>query len=131
MSVAYRNNMKAFQMAKIRRLIRTQGQQFTFNRPDKNEFGEPTGQTVSVIIDGVFHETSSYVSKSATESTTIRQKSSPMILCLAAEGKKIKLNDSLNFNGKTYTVSEVKDSAEMDVAVDISLEEVQKNVSRV
>ena len=117
----------AFQLNKVRRLLKTQGQKFTFERPGLNDFGEPNGQAELVIILGVYHETSSYISKSKVESTTIRSKSSPMILCLWEEAKRLQSTDVLYYNGKTYTVTDVKNVAEANIAADISLEEVQND----
>lgn len=116
---------RTFQLNKVRRLINTQGQEFTFSRQGSNEFGEPNGQTESVVIRGVYHETTSYLSKTGTEATTIRQRSSPMILCLWEDAQKAVHTDKLIFNKKSYRVGEVKNISEADVAGDISLEEVQ------
>lgn len=120
-----------FQLNKVRRLINTQGKLFKFTRQGTNEFGEPNGQTESVDIVGVYHETTSFLSKSATEATTIRQKSSPMILCLWEDAQKILHTDELSFNEKTYKVGEVKNISEANIVGDISLEEVQTNGQRV
>lgn len=120
-----------FQLNKVRRLINTQGKSFSFKREKANEFGEPNGQTESVDIKGVYHETTSFLSKSATEATTIRQKSSPMILCLWEDAQKILHTDTLSFNGKSYKVGEVKNISEANIVGDISLEEVQTNGQRV
>lgn len=116
-----------FQLNKVRRLLRTQGQEFTFARVELNEFGEPDGQTEFIVITGVYHETTSFLQKSKVESTTIRTKASPMILCLWAEAQLLQHTDVLDFNGKTYTISEVKNIAEANIVADISLEEVQKD----
>lgn len=120
-----------FQLNKVRRLINTQGKNFQFKRRGTNEFGEPNGQTESVDIVGVYHETTSFLSKSATEATTIRQKPSPMILCLWKDAQKILHTDELSFNGKSYKVGEVKNISEANIVGDISLEEVQTNGQRV
>lgn len=121
----------SFQLNKVRRLINTQGKLFTFKRRGTNEFGEPNGQTEFVNIVGVYHETTSFLSKSATEATTIRQKASPMILCLWEDAQKILHTDELSFNGKNYKVGEVKNISEANIVGDISLEEVQTNGQRV
>lgn len=121
----------SFQLNKVRRLINTQGENFQFKRRGTNEFGEPNGQTESVDIVGVYHETTSFLSKSATEATTIRQKPSPMILCLWEDAQKILHTDELSFNGKSYKVGEVKNISEANIVGDISLEEVQTNGQRV
>lgn len=120
-----------FQLNKVRRLINTQGKLFKFTRQGTNEFGEPNGQTESVDIVGVYHETTSFLSKSATEATTIRQKSSPMILCLWEDAQRVLHTDELSFNEKSYKVGEVKNISEANIVGDISLEEVQTNDQRV
>lgn len=121
----------AFQLNKVRRLINTQGKSFQFKRRGTNEFGEPNGQTESVNIVGVYHETTSFLSKSATEATTIRQKASPMVLCLWEDAQRILHTDELSFNGKSYKVGEIKNISEANIIGDISLEEVQTNGQRV
>lgn len=120
-----------FQLNKVRRLINTQGKPFKFTRQGTNGFGEPNGQTESVDIVGVYHETTSFLSKSATEATTIRQKSSPMILCLWEDAQRVLHTDELSFNEKSYKVGEVKNISEANIVGDISLEEVQTNDQRV
>ena len=117
---------EAFQLNKLRRLIRTNGKAFLFTRPDKDEFGEPNGETVSHEILGVYHETSSgYATKSATEATTIRKKALPMGLALWESAKGLHHQDELTFSGKQYKINDIKNIAEASLVADISLEEVQ------
>ena len=118
-------NALAFQLNKVRRLINTNGTLFRFVKVGEDEFGEPNGQTESVMIKGLYHETTSYLSKSSTESTTIKQKSSPMILCLWDDVTKITDGYELQFNGKKYTIGGIKNLSESNIIADISLEEVQ------
>lgn len=118
-----------FQLNKVRRLIQTQGKPFKFDKPEKNEFGEPNGETVSHEIKGVYHETSGYasgyVTKSATEATAIRRKALPMVLALWESIGELNHQDMVTFNGKPYRVNEIKNVAESNLVADISLEEVQ------
>lgn len=114
-----------FQLHKVRRLINTQGQTFHFKTCGKDEFGEPNGETVSHTIKGVFHETASYITKAATDASTIRKKSSPMVLTLWENAEGLHRMDKLKFNGKSYQVNEIKNVAEANLVADISLEEVQ------
>ena len=117
-----------FQRNKVKRLIISQGQEFSFNRPGKNEFGEPTGTAETVKIKGVYHESIGYVTRTSSEGSRVRSKPSPMILALWDDGSKVKLNDSLLLQGKEYKVVGVKDVGESKVVADISLEVVQANV---
>ena len=125
----------AFQLNKIRRLINTQVQEFHFTSLGKNEFGEPNGETVSHVIQGVFHEAlgyaSGYATKTTSEGTTIRNKDFPMVLTLWESLGELRHNDILTFNGKSYRVNEIKNVAEANLIANISLEEVQTNGSGV
>lgn len=124
-------NAALFQLNKVRRLVKTQGQAFEFTREQLNDFGEPTDESVTLTIKGVYHETASYLTKTAMEATTIKQKPSPMILCLWEEANKLKPFDVLAFNGKNYTINGVKNIDEANIIGDVSLEEVQTDGNRV
>lgn len=114
---------KSFQINKVAKTLKRSGQEFTFERPVLDKFGEPTEQKKEIKIIGLFHETTSYISKSATDASIIAKKSSPMILCINFNG--IQKGDRLAFNGKSYLVNEVKDLLENNAIFDISLEEIQ------
>ena len=114
---------KSFQINKVVRALKRDGQEFTFERLALNKFGEPTGQKEEIRIIGLFHETTSYISKSATNASIIVKKPSPMILCINFNG--VCKGDKLVFNGKNYLVNEVKDLLECNAVFDISLEEIQ------
>lgn len=122
-------NQPAFQLNKVRRLIKTSGQDFEFTTPGKNEFGEPNSETVSHKVRGVFHESpgyaSGYVTKIVSDSSTTRLKSQPMILTLWELVKDLQHGASLKFNNKSYKVNEVTNISQADLVADISLEEVQ------
>lgn len=122
-------NHKAFQLNKVRRFLKTYGLIFQFDKPGKNEFGEPNGETVSHKLQGVFHETSGsafgYVTKTTTDSTTIRSKSSPMLLTLWESVGDLKHRDELLLNGKKYRVNEITNLLQANLVAEISLEEVQ------
>ena len=119
----------AFQLSKVRRLIRTHGQSFEFCTRGKNEFNEPTDETVSHIVQGVFHESSKfssgYVTKTSADSSVTRLKSQPMILTLWESISDLGSLEELRFNGKTYKVNEITNISQANLVADISLEEVQ------
>ena len=123
----------AFQLNKVRRLIRTQGKIFYFSKPGRNEFGEPNGDLVPHEIQGVFHEAlgyaSGYATKTTSEGTTLRKKDFPMVLTLWESLGELRHTDVLTFNGKSYRVNEIKNVAEANLIANISLEEVQTNGS--
>lgn len=118
-------NAAAFQLNKVRRLIKTEGRSVVVTRQGKNKFNEPNGEAEVFNIRGVFHETTSYLSKTGSNGSTIRTKPSPMFMCLWEEIKNLKHTDQILLNNHTYNIGEIKNLCEADVIGDISLEEVQ------
>ena len=122
-------NHKNFQLSKVRRFINTHGRVFQFDRPGKDEFGEPNGKTVSHKVRGVFHQTfqssTGYITQTSGESTTTRLKPNPQLLTLWEEAKILKLQDEVSWGSKHYRVNEVVDLLQAGIIADISLEEVQ------
>ena len=119
----------AFQLNKVRRLIKTQGKKVQFTTPGKNEFNEPNGETVSHSIKGVFHETHpafSHVSIETSDGTSIRQRSHPLIMALWEDvDGVITRKDIVRFNNTPYRVNDITNLLEANLVADISLEEVQ------
>ena len=120
-------NSAMFQLNKIRRLINTQGVSVTVIRQSKNKFNEPNGKDEDFVITGVFHETTSYLSKTASDGSTIRSKASPMFMCFWETAEMLKHTDKILFNDKSYQIGEIKNLCESNLIADISLEEVQTN----
>lgn len=119
-------NQRAFQLNKVRRTIRTLGQSLLVQREGTNDFGEPNGETESLELKGVFHESTGYLTKSTSESSTVRKKSSPMLLCLWEDVEnRVHLQDHILLNGRKYMVGEIKNLLEANLMADISLEEIQ------
>ena len=114
---------KSFQINKVAKALKRSGQEFVFERAILNKFDEPTDRKEEIKIIGLFHETTSYISKSAADASIIVRKSSPMILCINFNG--VQKGDKLVFNGKNYLVNEVKDLLECNAVFDISLEVIQ------
>lgn len=118
-------NSAAFQLNKVRRLINTQGRTVKVIRQEKNKFNEPNGEAEVFDIIGVFHETTSYLSKTGTNGSTVRAKPLPMLLCLWGDVQQLRHLDKIRLNDRLYTIGEIKNLCEANVAADISLEEVQ------
>lgn len=116
---------QAFQVDKVRRLIRTQGQVFSFMRRDRNVFGEPDGEISCINLHGVYHETTNYIKKSSSDAATVSKKPAPMILCLWEDAKQLLHTDLVVFQDKTYRVGGINNLCQSNVIADISLEEVQ------
>lgn len=121
-------NSVQFQLNKFCRLIRLNGKEITFVKEEENNYGEPNGETKSQTVIGVYHETTSFLSKTSTEAATVRKKASPMLLVLYRDIKDLTHQYKVLYNGNTYKIGEIKNIGEANVVCDISLEEVQKDV---
>lgn len=114
-----------FQLNKVKRLLKVQGQEFIFDRYKVNDFNEPTDETDSQIkLIGVYHETVSYQQKTAADGSITQSKASPMILCQWEDAEKLRTTDKLKFNDSTYIIGGIKNIGEANIIADISLEEL-------
>ena len=118
-------NSSAFQLNKVRRLIKTQGRLIVVTRQGKNKFNEPNGEAEVFSVRGVFHETTSYLSKTGSDGSTVRAKPSPMFMCLWDDAQRLQHTDQVSLNNRTYNIGEIKNLCESNLVGDISLEEVQ------
>jgi len=116
---------QAFQLNKVRRLINTQGRSVVVTRQGKNKFNEPNGEAEVFNIKGVFHETTSYLSKTGSNGSTVRSKPSPMFMCLWESAESLQHTDQVLINNRLYNIGEIKNVDEANAIADISLEEVQ------
>lgn len=115
----------AFQLNKVKRLINTQGRVIQVIRQGRNVFNEPNGEAEVFEVKGVFHETTSYMSKSGSNGSTVRAKSSPMFLCTWETAQMLVHNDQVTINGHIYNINAIKNLCEVNLIGNISLEEVQ------
>lgn len=116
----------AFQLNKIKRLIRVQGESFTFTRAKLSEYGEPTkGEGTEVVIQGVYHEVNSQVTEKASAASVTRSKPQPRILCTLNDGQRLQQGDMLEYKGTRYRVIEAANLLQYDVCIDVSLEVVE------
>ena len=120
-------NSVQFQLNKVRRLINTQGRSVVVTRQGNNKFNEPNGEAEVFNIKGVFHETTSYLSKTGSNGSTVRSKPSPMFMCLWESAESLQHTDQVSINNRTYNIGEIKNIDEANAVADISLEEVQNS----
>lgn len=118
-----------FQLNKVRRLINTQGRSVVVTRQGKNKFNEPNGEAEVFNIKGVFHETTSYLSKTGSNGSTVRSKPAPMFMCLWESAESLQHTDQVLINNRLYNIGEIKNIDEANAIADISLEEVQISVT--
>ena len=96
---------KKFEAYKVERELKRSGEEYEIKRKEKNEFGEPSGE-LNVIgkIKGIYHEQNSTISITTNDTTQIRSKKVPMILCLYKDTNDVGLQvgDVVNINSKTF-----------------------------
>lgn len=112
-----------FQPHKVKRMIDTLGVMYQFNRDVLNKYKESTGkQELIAELKGVLHSTASYVTKTATDGSTITAKQSPQILTNDPKAKLLHIDDKVIIDNCTYKVTDVLDINMLGLAFDISLE---------
>lgn len=122
---------KQFEAYKIRREIKRSGETYTFMRPSLNEFGEPSGDETEVgSLRGLYHEQNSNVQLTTGDTTQIRTKKLPMILCIYDDAKSLnlQLGDKLYLNDRILKVVSLVNIQEWNIIGDLSLEEVVTDV---
>lgn len=120
-----------FEAYKIKRELKRSGIDYEFKRSGVNDFGEPVGEpTVVGTIRGLYHEQNSSVQVTTGDTTQVRTKKIPMILCLYEDAASLVLQvgDELKINNKTLKVTGVVNIQEWNIIADISLEVVDNGV---
>ena len=120
-----------FEAYKIKRELKRSGIDYEFKRSGVNDFGEPVGEpTVVGTIRGLYHEQNSSVQVTTGDTTQVRTKKIPMILCLYEDAASLvlKVGDELKINNKTLKVTGVVNIQESNIIADISLELVDNVV---
>lgn len=116
-----------FEAYKIKRELKRSGIDYEFKRAEKNKFGESTNE-ISVIgtLRGLYHEQNGAVQITTGETTQIRTKKVPMILCLYEDAAFLALHvgDIVKINAKTFKVTGVVNIQEWNIISDVSLEVV-------
>lgn len=120
-----------FEAYKIKRELKRSGIDYEFKRSGVNDFGEPVGEPTAVgTIRGLYHEQNSSVQVTTGDTTQVRTKKIPMILCLYEDAARLVLQvgDELKINNKTLKVTGVVNIQEWNIIADISLEVVDNVV---
>lgn len=120
-----------FEAYKIKRELKRSGIDYEFKRSYVNDFGEPVGNPIMIgKILGLYHEQNSHVQVTTGDTTQVRTKKIPMILCLYEDAANLSLQvgDELKINNKTFKVTGVVNIQEWNIIADISLEVVDNVV---
>ena len=112
-----------FQPHKAKRMMETLGVVYQFDRDMLSKYKEPTGEQALIAeLKGVMHSTASYITKTATDGSTITAKQSPQILTYDPKAKLLHIDDKVIIDNCTYKVTGVLDINMLGLACDSSLE---------
>lgn len=120
-----------FEAYKLKRELKRSGIDYEFQRLGINDFGEPDDEpTIVGNLKGLYHEQSSNIEITTGDTTRVRTKKIPMILCLFddATSLALKTNDFLFINKKKFKVTGIVNIQEWSIISDISLEVVDDGV---
>ncbi len=116
---------KKFEAYKITREIRRSGNRYEIYRYEKNEFGEPTSDNQYVgKIAAIYHEENSNIQITTGDTTQVRTKKIPMLLCLYEEylATRFEVGDYVRINQKTFKITGIVNIQEWNIIGDVSLE---------
>lgn len=122
---------KKFEAYKISREIKRSGMKYSILRQNKDEFGGPSGEPVKLgSLMALYHEQNSSIRITTGDTTQIRTKKIPSLLCLHENTEKLNINigDIINFNGKTFNVTGIVNIQEWNIISDVSLEVVDSGI---
>ena len=113
-----------FQIHKIQQLIRVNGELFTFQKVEQNDYKENILSEDFVSIEGIFHEPYTQISIENVSGARIKRVPAPSILVITREGYMPDLYDITTYREKKYKVVGLKDVSNLGIATEISLEEI-------
>ncbi len=123
---------KKLEAYKIKRELKRSGIEYEIIRAGTNPFGEPDAsyQETIGVINGLYHEESVNIQVVTGDTTQVRTKKSPMILCTYEDAAYIdlKINDLIVINEKTFKIVGFKNIQEWNLLADISLEVLDDGV---
>lgn len=118
---------KSFEVYKLRRELKRSGNDYEFTRVVTNKFGEPSNdEELLGTLRGLYHEKNEHIAVTMSDTTQVRTKKVPSILCLYEDVASLVLviGDRVKLNGKTMKVTGVVDIQEWSLIADVSLEVV-------
>lgn len=116
---------KKFEAYKIKREIKRSGNEYEIYRYAKNEFGEPISDIQYVgNINALYHEENSNIQITTGDTTQIRTKKIPMLLCIYEDFNSIEFSvgDFVEINSKVFKVTGIVNIQEWSIIGDVSLE---------
>lgn len=116
---------KSFEAYKIKRELKRSGKVFEFYRKALNDFGEPISDLQYVgKLKAIYHEENSNIQITTGDTTQIRTKKIPMLLCIYDDciDANLKVGDFVILNCKKFKVTGIVNIQEWKIIADISLE---------
>lgn len=110
------------------------GTEYTFERNELDQYGEPIESVVQTTVEGIYHATGrEFIELLNTEGTSVKSKISKGIVCPFNEDLNIQQGDSVIIHDVKYHVTTVEPVfySEEVVAQEISLEEFAEGVDDV
>lgn len=120
-----------FEVYKIQRELNRSGIVVDFLRQETNKFKEPIGEPKKIgSILCIYHEQNGRIKISTGDTTQVRTKKVPMLLCLHSDVSQVnvQVGDQVKLNGKTFNVTGVINIQEWNLVADISLEVVDVGI---
>ena len=120
-----------FEVYKIQRELNRSSIVVDFLRQETNKFKEPIGEPKKIgSILCIYHEQNGRIKISTGDTTQVRTKKVPMLLCLYSDVSQVnvQVGDQVKLNGKTFNVTGVVNIQEWNLVADISLEVVDVGV---
>lgn len=118
---------KDFEVYKLKRELKRSGIDYEFHRDGKNDFGEPVpGGVVVGTLKGLYHEQNSNIQITSGDTTQIRTKKIPMILCLYEDAASLhfEVGDYVKVNNRTMKLTGIVNIQDWNLIADVSLEVV-------
>ena len=111
------------ELYKILREINVNGDEYIFLRTKKDEFGEDTkGTEYITMVNGLYHISKGYVTKSVSDGTVTHTKGEPMLLIPFEQSEKLKNGDFFKWNQNKYVITEKNDIQNYGIVCNVSLE---------
>lgn len=122
---------KEFEAYKLKRELKRSGIDYEFERYYVDDFGEPSDDKIAIgVIKGLYHEQNSHIKITTGDTTQVRSKKIPMILCLYedASSLNLKIGDIVKINEKNFKVTGIVNVQEWNIFADISLEVIDNGI---
>lgn len=122
-------NSAAFQLHKVRRMIRTLGRTVRFEKDVEDQFHEPTGEKTVAEFQALMHEAewggTLGIEKQTSDSAVLRTKPAVRLIALWEDCQHIDHQYQAIINSRTFRIDGIRNLDEANLVADISLEEVQ------